>query len=146
VNKLFRINKISSNERAACWLELIIAMSIFLSVLVLRYTPAGRFFFCVFHKTTNLPCVFCGITRSLHQCMLLNFAPALNFHLLGPLLFFVLILRGSYNLFCVTVGYSLSSNFVSKKNKKIIFFTIIIFSIFYWILRLFKVGYFELPS
>ncbi len=146
MNNLFKINKLSSNQRASCWLELIVASSIFLAILILRIIPTGKYFFCVFHKITTLPCVFCGMTRSLQQCMIGNFNNAINFHFFGPLLFFVLIYWGCYRIFCVVSGYSLTPNFISKKMKKFAFYIIAIILIIYWVLRLLQVDTFLLPE
>ncbi len=146
MKKLLKFNKLLPNQRASCWLELISAGAIFLGVLVLRFTPAGGYFFCVFHKITGLPCVFCGMTRSLQKCIFGNFSDALNYHLFGPALFLIIILWGGYRTFCAVLGYSLKTNFISKKNKKFLFYAIIIILVVYWILRLLKIHPFLLPE
>ncbi len=146
MKKLFNFKKLSPNQRASCWLELISTGAIFLGVLVLRFTPAGGYFFCIFHKFTGLPCVFCGMTRSLQKCMVLNFGEALKYHLFGPALFLFLVFWVGYRVFGVAFGFSLNTNFVSKKNKKVLGWVVVLLLIGYWIIRLLKIYPFVLPE
>ena len=54
-------------------------------------TIAGIPTLCLFRRYTGIPCPGCGITRSLVCCAHGNFADAIHFHLLGPLVFAGLI-------------------------------------------------------
>ncbi len=50
-----------------------------------------NFGFCVFRRVTGIPCLFCGMTRSMIACAHLRLQDAFYYHLLGPFIFFVLI-------------------------------------------------------
>jgi len=143
---LLKVKKLTSNQRASCWLELIAAISILIAVLVLRYTPAGRYFFCVFHKITGLPCLFCGMTRSLQNCLTGNICEALNFHLFGPLVLLIVVLWGLYRFVCAVSGYCLEINFFPKRIYKIIIISAAILLVIYWALRLLRVQPFVFPG
>lgn len=46
---------------------------------------------CLFHRLTGLPCLLCGMTRSLAATAHGRLTEAFRFHLLGPLLFVLLL-------------------------------------------------------
>jgi len=61
-------------------------------------TIAGIPTLCLFRRYTGIPCPGCGITRSLVCCAHGNFADAIHFHLLGPLVFAGLIGASLYRI------------------------------------------------
>lgn len=54
--------------------------------LVNRFTPG-----CLFHRVTGLPCLLCGMTRSLAATAHGRLEEAFRLHLLGPPVFFLVV-------------------------------------------------------
>lgn len=84
------------------------------SLVALRVAPLpidgkiGRInFVCPFLGLTGLPCPFCGLTRSAVYSAHFQFDQALQYHVLGPLLFAVL-LTSSTRLLVAIVGSKFS--------------------------------------
>ena len=67
---------------------------IFISLILVFIVFEGSFIphFCLFEKTLNLHCPFCGVTKSFEELLSLNFLEAfkLNFMSYGIILFFLL--------------------------------------------------------
>ena len=73
------------------------AVAAFILGLALLYpwfsrTPAGGIQLCWFHRITGLPCLLCGMTRSLAAAVRFDIGGSFYYHLLGPFLFLFLIL------------------------------------------------------
>lgn len=56
------------------------------------YTEVSSPLQCLFLATTGIPCPGCGLTRSFMAVAHNNLIEALNYHVLGPFLFFALLL------------------------------------------------------
>lgn len=54
--------------------------------IITRFTPG-----CLFHRITGLPCLLCGMTRSMAATAHGRLDEALRLHLLGPPLFFLVL-------------------------------------------------------
>jgi hypothetical protein len=53
---------------------------------------------CIFRNVTGIPCPGCGLTRSFVHLAHGNFMKALEFHLMGPVLFVLCLLQIPYRL------------------------------------------------
>lgn len=62
---------------------------------------------CLFKKVTGLPCLTCGLTRSLSRTSHGDISGALRMHLLGPFAFAVICLLGFLSLAALAFGYRL---------------------------------------
>ncbi len=90
---------------------------------------------CWFNKVTGLPCLTCGITRSLSLCAHGEWYAAFRMHLLGPLIF---LLGCGYVLF---MAVSMAGGFkmklqLSRRARRIAFWSV--FGVFFscWIIKL----------
>ncbi|MDD5448838.1 MAG: DUF2752 domain-containing protein [Actinomycetota bacterium] len=62
---------------------------------------------CLFKKATGLPCLTCGLTRSLSCTSHGDISGSLKIHLLGPFVFVGICLLGFYSLAALVFGYRL---------------------------------------
>ncbi len=90
---------------------------------------------CWFNKVTGLPCLTCGMTRSLSLCAHGEWNAAFRMHLLGPLIF---VLGFGYVLFMVISmagGFKLKLQ-LSRRARRIAFWSV--FGVFFscWIIKL----------
>jgi hypothetical protein len=66
--------------------------------------PGGSTQLCWFHHITGLPCLLCGMTRSLAAAARLQVGESFYLHLLGPFLFLFLLLAFLGSLTLLTTG------------------------------------------
>ncbi len=96
---------------------------------------------CLFRKFTRLPCLACGLTRSFIFTAQGDFRHAFKTHLLGPPLFFTLIILFFYFIFSVASGYRLTITLSAPARKKIFALSLWI-AVFAWAYKLvFSRGY-----
>lgn len=94
----------------------------------------AKFLTCYFQELTGHPCPACGLSHSFYAVSHLHLLDSLKFHLMGPILFFSLLL----------ISFKFAFETVTKKeiqinvNPKIIKISSITFSgiwLIYWITR-----------
>ncbi|MBC7248507.1 MAG: DUF2752 domain-containing protein [Actinobacteria bacterium] len=87
---LSRLKGVSAETQLLCGGLLVLGGSYlytYLEGFLERVTPG-----CLFHRLTGLPCLLCGMTRSLAATAHGRLAEAFRLHLLGPPLFGLLLL------------------------------------------------------
>ena len=90
---------------------------------------------CQFNQLTGYSCPTCGLTRSFHAFSHMNFQESFRFHLMGPIIYVVLL----FVLVKFSIEIVAGREIKLKSNAKIGRLTIIFFfGIFvcYWIIRL----------
>ena len=78
--------------------ENILPKAIFLSILILGFLLSifwnpekVNLLPCYFHKITGFSCPTCGLTRSFHAVSHLHFQEAFQLHLMGPVIYLLLL-------------------------------------------------------
>jgi hypothetical protein len=86
-----KINKITQSgefkKKVLWWLALLVI------IFVLFFANPEKIYLtkCLFFQTTGYSCPSCGLSRSLHAVSHLNFLESIHFHLMGPIIYFVVL-------------------------------------------------------
>lgn len=89
---------------------------------------------CVFNKLTHLPCLTCGLTRSFAQTAHGNISGALEYHLLGPALFFLVFALAAYLLVALCTGRRLRFHLAPRMRKAASWSVLAVFVVS-WVLK-----------
>jgi hypothetical protein len=90
---------------------------------------------CIFRAATHVPCPMCGMTRSFIFTAHGNLEAALNMHLLGPLLFFLVAATTVYLAVSVVSGYRVRLT-LSPRVRRIAFWSVAALFVACWIVKL----------
>ena len=90
---------------------------------------------CRFHQLTGHSCPTCGMTRSLHAATHFDFTGAFGFHIIGPLLFFVLVVFVIKSFAELFSGRILKLGLPAKFTRRALISTGIVWGLF-WLIRL----------
>jgi len=145
IKNIFTSRKLKRNDRLAYCLISAVLLVFPIAVLILLKTPLGHFFECMFLKITTKPCMFCGITRSLENCIKFDFYRSFQWHLFGPFFFAGYIILFLKYLIGFSAGITIDINTNSKmRNQSFYIIAGIVF--LYWILRLINIPYCAFPG
>jgi len=143
--KNISIRCLNKNDRVAYCLVSAVLLVFPFAVLGVLKTPLGRFFGCAFLRITGKPCMFCGMTRSLENCIKLDFGHALQWHVFGPVFFAGYIILLMKYLIGSVIGYTIDIRIHESKTRNMIFYIIGSLVFICWILRLLNVPFFIFP-
>jgi len=143
--KNISIRCLNKNDRVAYYLVSAVLLAFPFAVLGILKTPLGHFFGCAFLRITGKPCMFCGMTRSLGNCIKFNFSNALQWHIFGPVFFAGYIILLIKYLTGSAIGYTIDFKIQEPKTRNMIFYIIGALVFVYWILRLLNVPFFIFP-
>ena len=87
-----KLNKfIESNEykKRLVWIT-----ALLLVLCVLFFSNPEKIYLtkCLFHKTTGYSCPSCGLSRSLYAASHFDFLQSFQFHLMGPIIYFSILI------------------------------------------------------
>lgn len=128
------------NDKALGW-ALITGAILVLSYLRPWYVklPGGNSQICLFHAVTGIPCLLCGMTRSLAAAARLQIGESFYLHLLGPFLFLFVVLAFLGSTALLVTGRRLELSVPGSARKTIFWFVLALFAAA-WILKLLAFG------
>ena len=90
---------------------------------------------CYFHQLTGYSCPTCGLSRSLHEIAHYNLIGAIKFHIMGPVIYLVLLLFliKFFTEFLLNKNIELTLKPSTQKNAIFVFFGL---WFFYFLIRL----------
>ncbi len=94
--------------------------------------PGSGFVFCIFRRVTGIPCLFCGMTRSMAATAHLRLNDAFYYHLLGPFIFFTMVIFLLAFAFLFLAGRSLEL-YISTRLKRWFGWSLLILFIAAWV-------------
>ena len=103
---------LKKRERLKRYFTLSLCASPLIGSYFFSHTEASSPFQCLFLATTGIPCPGCGLTRSFMAVAQNNLIEALNYHLLGPFLFFALLLTCIHLILELLLGHSVVTFYV----------------------------------
>ena len=87
-----KINKFTESSELKKRILWIAALLVILFVLFISNPEKISLTRCLFHKTTGYSCPSCGLSRSLYAASHFNLQESIHFHLMGPIIYFIILI------------------------------------------------------
>lgn len=101
--------------------------------------PGGDVQLCWFHRVTGIPCLLCGMTRSLAAAARLKIGESFYLHLLGPFLFLLLVTAFLGSLALLASGKRLEWKIPRDARGQLAWFLLVLL-VAAWILKMIAFG------
>ena len=87
----FKLNKITQSrefKNRVIWMTALLGILFVLFIINPAKVSLTK---CFFHEATGFSCPSCGLSRSLFAASHLNLSEAIHFHIMGPIIYFVIL-------------------------------------------------------
>jgi hypothetical protein len=101
--------------------------------------PGGGAQICWFHRVTGIPCLLCGMTRSLAAAARLQFGESFYLHRLGPFLFLLLAVVFLGSLTLLASGQRLEWKIPRDARRQLSWFLLVLL-VAAWIVKMIAFG------
>jgi len=143
---VWRVEPIDRNGRAGYAAVALCLALVPVHLALLRLTGIPFLVNCTFHELTGLPCMFCGLTRSVQALLRGDVAASLRWHALGPIIFICIAVFGAGCLLAALTGWCIHLTAAGKRAVRVASYAVAALALVYWALRLAGASFAAFPG
>ena len=120
-------------DQGVRWIKALVAAALVVALAAIWLIPPEDSVFpaCAFHALTGHSCLTCGLTRSLYAMAHGDFITSLQYHIVGPVMFFGMILCSAVFLFEAISGRRTKLTASAKGTNRVVLLLSIVWLV-YW--------------
>ncbi len=143
---LLNVEHIDRNGRAGYAAVALSLALVPVCLALVRLTGIPFFVNCTFLEFTGLPCMFCGLTRSMQALLRGDMAASLRWHALGPVVFICCAAFGAGCLIAAATGRCIRLTKAGRRAMRLASYAFAAAVLVYWLLRLSGVPFAAFPG